>query len=338
MVRQAITDIVGGARLDSARAESVMDAIMDGAATPAQIAGLLVALRMRGETPDELTGFARSMRSHVLPIQVTRRPLIDTCGTGGGGQATINVSTGAALVAAGAGVAVAKHGNRAMTSACGSADVLEALGIAIEAAPEAIAAGIESIGIGFLFAPRFHPAMKHAIGPRREIGVRSAFNLLGPMTNPAGADGQVIGVPEPGLCELVAQVLARLGTRRAWVVHGLDGVDELSVAGPSRVCELRDGAVRQFEVRPGAAGLAEHGAAAVAGGDAASNAAQLERVLHGETGAVRDFVVLNAAAALVVGGLADDLAGGAALAQASLDSGAARAKLEAWRAWSAAQG
>lgn len=336
MLKDAIIDVAAGTRLDGVRAEAVMDQIMDGAATAAQIGALLALLHQRGETADELTGFARSMRAHVTPVVTSRAPLADTCGSGGGGQATINVSTAAAIVAAGAGVAVAKHGNRAMTSQCGSADVLEALGIAVEAPPAAIGAAIDRIGIGFMFAPHFHPAMKHAIGPRREIGIRTAFNLIGPLTNPAGASRQVVGVPRPELCDLLIDVLAGLGAERAMVVHGLDGVDELSIAGPSRVCELRDGRISRYTVEPGDAGLPVHPAEAVAGSDAAANAAAVEAVLAGERGARREFVVLNAAAAIVVGGLADDLRDGAEAAAASIDTGAAARVLEGWRAWSSA--
>jgi anthranilate phosphoribosyltransferase len=333
MVRSAISDIADGRRLDAERAEAVMNAVMDGEATPAQIAALLTALRMRGETVDELTGFARSMRGHVTQVATSRTPLLDTCGTGGGGAHTINVSTAAAIVAAGAGLAVAKHGNRAMTSRCGSADVLAALGITPDQSPESIGRCIDTHGIGFLFAPALHPAMRHAIGPRREIGIRTAFNLLGPLTNPAGATAQVIGVPALALTDLVVEVLAGLGSHRAFVVHGLAGVDELSLEGPTRVCELRDGWIRKTAVSPGDVGLAEAPLAALEGGDAEHNAAVVEGVLRGEPGPCRDFVVLNAAAAIVVGEAADTLREGVEVARQAIDSGAALAKLEAWRAW-----
>lgn len=333
MVKSAIVDLVDGRHLDQERARAVMDAVMDGQATPAQIGALLSALRCRGETADELTGFARSMRAHVTVVPTTRRPLIDTCGTGGGGASTFNVSTAAAIVAAGAGVAVAKHGNRAMTSRCGSADVLPALGIDLEQPPEAVGRCLDAVGIGFLFAPALHPAMKHAVAPRREIGIRTAFNLLGPLTNPAGAEAQVIGVPEPALADLLIEVLANLGRRRAMVVHGLLGVDEISVEGPTRICELRDGWVRKSVVSPGELGVAEAPLSAVAGGDAEANAAAIVAVLSGEPGPRRDFVLLNAAAALVVGEAASDLREGLDLARQAIDSGAARQVLEAWRAY-----
>lgn len=310
-----------------------MHSLMAGEATPAQVAGLLIALRARPETVAELTGFARAMRSFATPLPVTHRPLLDTCGTGGGGASTFNVSTAAAIVAAGAGLRVAKHGNRAMTSHCGSADVLAEMGIDLSRAPEEIGRCLDEVGIGFMFAQAFHPAMKHAAGPRRELGVRTVFNLLGPMTNPAGAEAQVIGVPEPGLVELVIEVLRELGRTRAMVVHGRLGVDEISIEGPTRIAELRDGWVRTIEFVPEDAGLAQAPLSAVAGGDAADNAATIRAVLDGEPGPRRDFVLLNAAAAIVVGGGADSLREGVALAARSIDSGAAKAKLEAWLAW-----
>jgi len=331
LVRQAIIDIVDGAVLDPARAEAVMAAVMDGEATPAQIAALLTALRLRGESVGEVVGFARAMRSHAVPVMTTRAPLVDTCGTGGGGASTINVSTGAALVAAGAGLAVAKHGNRAVTSRCGSADVLTALGITVDMSPEQAGACLDAVGIAFLFAPRLHPAMKHAVGPRREIGVRTVFNILGPLTNPAGARRQVIGAPSVALADLMAEALAHLGADRVWVVHGLVGVDEIAMQGETHVCDVRDGQVTRRTIRPADAGLPEHEIDQVLGDTAESNAADLLAILGGQPGPKRDFVVLNAAAALVIGGLADDLAEGAALAQESLDSGAALARLNAWR-------
>jgi len=310
-----------------------MHSLMAGDATPAQVAGLLIALRARPETVDELTGFARAMRDHATPLPVTYRPLLDTCGTGGGGALTFNVSTAAAIVAAGAGLRVAKHGNRAMSSKCGSADVLAELGIDLQRAPEQIGQCLDQVGIGFMFAQMFHPAMKHAAGPRREIGVRTVFNLLGPMTNPAGAEAQVIGVPEPALVDLLIAVLRNLGRTRAMVVHGRLGVDEISIEGPTRIAELRDGWVRTFEFVPEDVGLSQAPLSAVAGGDAPDNAAIIRSVLDGEQGPRRDFVLLNAAAAIVVGGGAEDLREGVAVAAQSLDSGAAKAKLEAWLAW-----
>lgn len=333
MLKEAIVDVHAGRALDEARAEAVMTCIMEGEATAAQIAAFLTALAARGESVAELTGFARAMRAKVARVRTSRPHLIDTCGTGGGGAHTINVSTAAAIVAAGAGVAVAKHGNRAMTSRSGSADVLEALGVAIDLSPDAIGRCIDDVGIGFLFAPNLHPAMRHAVGPRREIGIRTVFNLLGPLTNPAGADAQVIGVPAPHLADLLIEVLSALGARRAMVVHGLAGVDEISIEGPTRVCELRDGWFRKYTITPADLGLPEAPLAAVEGGDAANNAAAIEAVLAGERGPRRDFVVLNAAAAILVGSPADSLQEAARAAERSLDSGAAAAVLERWRAW-----
>ena len=333
MLREAIVDIVAGKELDSARAEGVMNAIMDGQATPAQIAALLTALRCRGEHVGEVVGFARAMRAHVTPVRTTRRPLVDTCGTGGGGQPTINVSTAAAIVASGAGVAIAKHGNRAMTSRCGSADVLVALGIHLEHTPESIGRCIDALGLGFLFAPALHPAMKHAVGPRREIGIRTVFNLLGPLTNPAGADGQVIGAPSVALADLMADALCQLGTRHSFVVHGLAGVDEICIEGETHLCEVRDSKVKRRRIRPGDYGLAESPLIEVLGGDADHNARDILEVLHGRKGPKRDFIVFNAAAAIVAGDAAPDLSMAVHLAQKSIDSDAALAKLEAWRNW-----
>jgi anthranilate phosphoribosyltransferase len=333
MFPQVIVDLIDGEILDTARAESAMNAIMDGAATPAQIAAFLTALRGRGETVAEVVGFARAMRSHVTPVPTSRRPLVDTCGTGGGGVPTINVSTAAAIVAAGAGVAIAKHGNRAATSRCGSADVLAALGVRLDQSPEQVGACIDAIGIGFLFAVALHPAMKHAAAVRREIGIRTAFNLLGPLTNPALADGQVLGSHTVALADLVAESLAQLGTRHAFVVHGLAGVDEFSIEGETHVCEVRGAEITRWRLRPADVGLDEHPLTECLGGEAPENAEAILAVLDGARGAARDFIVLNAAAAIVVGAVADDLRSGVEMAQESLDSGAARAKLEAWRAW-----
>ncbi len=333
MVREAIIDLVAGGRLSSERAEAVMHSLMSGEATPAQVAGLLIALRARPETVDELTGFARAMREHAIPVPVTRRPVLDTCGSGGGGVPTINVSTAAAIVAAGAGLAVAKHGNRAMTSQCGSADVLAELGVQLERSPADIGRCLDEVGLGFMFAQAFHPAMRHAAGPRRELGVRTVFNLLGPITNPAGAEAQVIGVPETGLVDLVIEVMRNLGRQRAMIVHGLLGVDEISIEGPTRVAELRDGWVRTFVVTPEDAGLSSAPLRSVAGGDAVYNAKAIRAVLDGQPGPQRDFVLLNAAAAIVVGGGADDLREGVTVAARSIETGAAKAKLEAWLSW-----
>lgn len=335
MIKEAIVDVAAGRVLETARAEAVMNVIMDGEATPAQIGAFLTALHCRGDQVTEVVGFARSMRAHVTPVPVARRPLVDIVGTGGGGAPTINVSTAAAIVAAGAGVTIAKHGNRAMTSRCGSADVLLALGIELEQPAASVARCIDTLGIGFMFAPALHPAMKHAAPVRREIGIRTVFNLLGPLTNPAGAECQVTGVPTLPLADLVAEALAALGTQHAFVVHGHAGVDEFSPTGHTYVCEIASGTLTRYELAPGDVGLPEHPLSAVLGGDATENAAAISAVLRGELGARRDFVLFNAAAAIVCAGLAPDLAAGVTVAAQSIDSGAAWAKLEAWRRWPA---
>ena len=328
MIRDAIAALVDGRDLTEAEAASCMEELMTGEATPAQIAAFLVALRLKGETVDEITGMARVMREKSLHVEVAG-PLLDTCGTGGDASGTFNASTAAAFVAAGAGARVAKHGNRAMTSACGSADVLEALGVKIDLAPEGVAASIEQAGIGFMFAQAFHPAMKHVAPVRREIGVRTVFNILGPLTNPAGAQSQVLGVADALLAEKLAEVLGRLGVKRALVVHGEDGLDEVSPNAPTLVYDLQGGRVTISRVDPAGLGLAAHEAGEVRGGSADENAAALRRVLGGEQGALRDFTLLNAAAALVAGGLAADFKEGIARAANSIDSGAAQERLEA---------
>jgi anthranilate phosphoribosyltransferase len=328
-IRHAIGHVLGGSHLTERQAEAVMGQIMAGSATPAQIGGFLVALRAKGETAEEVTGFARAMRRSAVAVRPRRTPLIDTCGTGGDGAGTFNISTTAAFVVAGAGLAVAKHGNRSVSSRCGSADVLQALGVCLELAPERVAECIDTVGIGFLFAPLLHPAMKHAIGPRREMGVRTVFNILGPLTNPAGAQVQVLGIYERGLTEMMARVLGALGSQAAFVVHGADGLDELSTTGVNTVTELRDGAVRTFTLDPADYGLPRATLADLAGGDAAHNAAVTRAVLAGQPGAARDVVLLNAGAALVAGGVADGLAEGLRLAGRSIDSGAARERLDA---------
>jgi len=327
MIREAIAALVDGRSLTEAEAAAVMEEIMSGEATPAQFGAFVTALRLKGETVDEIAGMARVMREKARRVHV-EGVLLDTCGTGGDARGTFNVSTAAAFVAAGAGARVAKHGNRAMTSRCGSADVLEALGARIDLSPEQVKACLEETGVGFMFAPSFHPAMKFAAGPRREIGVRTVFNILGPLTNPAGAACQVLGVAEPSLAETMAQVLARLGSRRALVVHGRDGLDEMSISGPTLVCELAGGCVRRYEVTPQEVGLALSEAASVAGGTPEENAAALREVLAGRPGPQRDIVLLNAAAGLVALERAAALAEGVALAAEAIDSGAARERLE----------
>jgi anthranilate phosphoribosyltransferase len=305
MIREAISALVEGRSLAEAEAAAVMEEIMSGEATPAQFGAFVTALRLKGETVDEIAGMARVMREKARRVHV-EGVLLDTCGTGGDARGTFNVSTAAAFVAAGAGARVAKHGNRAMTSRCGSADVLEALGARIDLSPEQV---------------------KFAAGPRREIGVRTVFNILGPLTNPAGATCQVLGVADPSLAETMALVLARLGSRRAMVVHG-DGLDEMSISGPTQVCELVEGCVRQYEVTPQEVGLALFEAASVAGGTPEENAAVLREVLAGRPGPRRDIVLLNAAAGLVALERAAALAEGVAQAAKAIDSGAARERLE----------
>jgi len=326
MIREAIAALVDGRSLTEAEAAAVMEEIMSGEATPAQFGAFVTALRLKGETVDEIAGMARVMREKARRVHV-EGVLLDTCGTGGDARGTFNVSTAAAFVAAGAGARVAKHGNRAMTSRCGSADVLEALGARIDLSPEQVKACLEETGVGFMFAPSFHPAMKFAAGPRREIGVRTVFNILGPLTNPAGATCQVLGVADPSLAETMALVLARLGSRRALVVHG-DGLDEMSISGPTLVCELVEGCVRQYVVTPQEVGLALSDATSVAGGTPEENAAALREVLAGRPGPRRDIVLLNAAAGLVALERAAALAEGVAQAAEAVDSGAARERLE----------
>jgi len=328
-IKEAIARLLEERDLAEAEAESVMEQIMAGQATPAQIGGFLIALRLKGETVAEVTGFARAMRRNAIPIHPHRPLVADTCGTGGDGCGTFNISTAAAFVVAGAGLAVAKHGNRSVSSRCGSADVLQALGVRLELSPQEMAACIDEVGIGFLYAPLLHPAMKHASGPRREMGVRTVFNILGPLTNPAGAQVQVLGVYEKGLTEMMARVLAALGCRSAFVVHGADGLDELSTSGANQVTRLQDGRVHTFLLDPQQLGLPRARVADLRGGTAEENAAVLRAVLEGESGPRRDVVLLNAAAALVAGGVTPGLGKGIALAAESIDSGAARARLEA---------
>jgi anthranilate phosphoribosyltransferase len=313
--------------LTTEQAAGAMRAVMDGEATPAQIAGLLVALRMKGECPEEIVGFARTMRERGVTLSRAFPEAIDTCGTGGDGGGTFNVSTVAAFVAAGAGVTVAKHGNRSVSSRCGSADVLAALGVDVAAEPDVVERCLERAGIAFLFAPTFHPSMRHAAGPRRELGIRTAFNLLGPLTNPVGVRRQLVGVPRPELTELVARALAQLGSEWAWVVHGADGIDEVSTCGHTKVSECRNGAVRTFYVHPADAGIAKAARQDLAGGDAEHNAALALRVLEGEPGPRREVVLLNAGVSLMIAGRAAGMRQGVALAAAAVDSGAARQAL-----------
>ena len=313
MIRKAIRDITEGRHLSESDAELVMTEIMAGEATPAQIGSLLTGLRLRGETVKEVTGFVRAMRRCAVPF-FTSRSVIDTCGTGGDMSGTFNVSTVAAFVAAGAGLAVAKHGNRSVSSQCGSADVLEAMGVDIALLPERASVCLEQTGFAFLFAQRYHPAMKHAAAPRRELGIRTVFNIMGPLANPAGAVAQVVGVYAPELTEFAASILANLGTERALVVHGEPRLDEISICGSTRVTEL--GGVKRLKPKD------------IRGGDAAVNAAIALSVLAGEAGPARDLALLNAGAALYVGGAAGDLREGVKLAAEVIDRGLAMACLK----------
>src|SRR5436309_13055346 len=296
-----------------------MNQIMRGEATPAQIGGFLVALRLKGGTVDEIAGFAEAIREHVLAVRPQREDLVDTAGTGGDGAGTFNISTAAALVAAAAGAAVAKHGNRAVSSSSGSADVLEALGFELELPAERIERSIDELGFGFLFAPSHHPAMRHAAPVRRELAARTVFNVLGPLTNPAGARAQVVGVYAPELVPTIATVLASLGARRAFVVHGAGGIDELSPAGPNLVCEVTGGRVRSREIDPLDLGIDRCAPEELGGGDPAENAETIRRIFTGADGGGRDAVLLNAAGAIAAGGLARDLAEGVGLAREAVD-------------------
>ncbi|MBN2437137.1 MAG: anthranilate phosphoribosyltransferase [Deltaproteobacteria bacterium] len=329
MIRESIAKVVRGENLREAEMMNVMTEVMDGEATPAQIAAFMTALRIKGETIEEVTGAARIMRLKATRIDARSSVVVDTCGTGGDGRNTFNISTTAAFVVAAAGLTVAKHGNRAVSSGCGSADVLEALGVKIDASPEVVEECLQQIGIGFLFAPRLHGAMKYAIGPRREIGIRTVFNMLGPLTNPAGATAQLIGVYDPKLTEMFAGVLKNLGTKRAFVVHGADGLDEATVTGPTRVAELNDGLVTVYDIDPVELFGGISDAADLRGADAASNARITMNILEGEDGAGRRIVVLNAALAIVAGGKSQRVSEGINVAEACIDSGAALKKLQA---------
>jgi anthranilate phosphoribosyltransferase len=317
--------------LTADQAFEVMSLIMDGQALPSQIAGLLMALALKGERPSELAGFARAMRSRAVRVDEELTDVFDTCGTGGDGTHTFNVSTAAAIVVAGAGVRVAKHGNRAISSRSGSADVFESLGVHLEAEPARVLDALREASLAFFFAPQWHPSMKHAGPTRRELGVRTAFNLLGPLTNPAGARRQVVGVSRPEHTELVARTLGELGAERAWVVHGAGGLDELSTLGHTKISELRGGTVNTFYLHPADVGLPRATLQDLAGGTAAENAAMVARLLDGERGPRRDIVLLNAGAALLVAGVADTLQDGIVGAAASLDRGRARIALDQLR-------
>jgi anthranilate phosphoribosyltransferase len=328
MIQQALGQLLDGHDLSREQARDVMNTIMDGACTPAQIGGFLIALRLKGETADEIAGCAEAMRAHVLAVRPARDDLVDTAGTGGDGAHTFNISTAAALVAAAAGAGVAKHGNRAVSSRSGSADVLEALGFNLELEPARIARSIDELGFGFLFAPSHHPAMRHAAPVRKELAARTVFNVLGPLTNPAGARAQVVGVYAPELVPTLAEVLARLGARRAFVVHGAGGIDELSPAGPNLICEVVDGSVRRREIDPIDFGVQRCRPEDLRGGSPAENAGTIRDILAGASGPKREAVLLNAAGAIAAGGHAADLPEGYALAREAVDSGEAGRRLD----------
>jgi anthranilate phosphoribosyltransferase len=333
--------------LDRAEARDVMAEVLSGKCTDAQIAAVLIALRMKGETVEEIVGFAEAIRAAAAPLPIDRNDaialsgtgrdaltkteasLVDTSGTGGDASGTFNISTATALVTAGAGVRVAKHGNRSISSKCGSADVVEALGVNIQLSPERAAQCLREIGICFLYAPNLHPAMKQVQGVRRELRMRTMFNLLGPLTNPARASGQVVGVYSLDLVEKLAEALSMLGLRRALVVHGLDGLDEITITGPTRIAEARDGAVRSYEVEPEEFGMQRAALSEISGGDAIENAEIIRAILRGERSPRRNVVLLNTAAALVAAGKAENIAGAIPLAEKAIDSGAAAGKLEA---------
>src|SRR5437870_4934815 len=341
IITEALKTLVERRDLSRIEAAAAMEAIMSGSATNAQIAAFLTALRMKGETVEELIGFAQVMRQKAVRVRTRgtegsasltgtdREMLIDTCGTGGDASGTFNVSTATAFVVAGAGLKVAKHGNRSASSLCGSADVVEALGVSLELTPPQVARCVDEIGIGFLYAPLLHTAMKHVMAARREMGIRTVFNLLGPLTNPASANAQLIGVASAGLTEPLARVLAELGTIRAFVVHGADGLDEISNTGESQISEVHEGVVRSSRVRPRDFGLPRATIRDLRGGDRGENAQIIRLVLGGEPGPRRDIVLMNAAAALVAGGKARDLKEGVGMASQSIDSGAAASKLAA---------
>ena len=327
MIRESIAAVVSGQSLPMEEASSVMREIMEGEATPAQLGAFLTALALKGETTQEITGMARVMREMALRVEVDGE-LVDTVGTGGDGKNTFNISTATAFIAAGAGLKVAKHGNRAASGSCGSADVLEALGVQIELSPVAVAQCINEVGVGFMFAPAFHPAMRHAGPVRREIGIRTVFNILGPLTNPAGAQTQLLGVAFPELGGIMAEVLGLLGSHHAMIVHGAGGLDEISLSGDTSVWEVRRGQVEEWTIRVEDTGLPETPIEAIRGGSKEENAATMLRLFQGEQGAVRDMVLLNSAGVLMVGDKAETIRQGVEMSAGIIDSGAALAKLD----------
>ena len=327
MIKEAIAQLVDGHSLTMDEASAVMAEIMEGSATPAQFGSFVTALRFSGETVDEIAGLARTMRSKALRVQINE-PVVDTCGTGGDASGTFNISTTAAFIVAACGMKVAKHGNRAMSSRCGSADVLEALGVKIDLNPEQVQKCLEKVGIGFMLAPVFHPAMKFAAAPRKEVGIRTVFNILGPLTNPASARAQVLGVPKKDLTEKMAAVLKMLDCQHALVVHGEDGLDEVTVTGKTFIAELKDGKISSYEIAPEECGLARAQSGDLKGGTALENAELLRGILSGRRGAQRDVVLMNAAAALIAGDKAAAFKEGITMAAAAVDSGKALQKLE----------
>ncbi len=341
MISESIRRIAGRESLAREEARALMDEVLAGRTSDAEITALLVALHMKGESVEEIVGFAEAMRAAATPLGLSAgadHVLVDTCGTGGDARGTFNISTTAAFVVAGAGVRVAKHGNRSVTSKCGSADVLEALGVRLELPPARLAACMNDVGIAFLYAPALHSAMRHVQAARRALRLRTVFNLLGPLTNPAGATAQVVGVYAEDLVEKVAEALRLLGLKRALVVHGRDGLDEITISGPTRIAELRDSRIRTYSLTPEECGLRRVPLDAIAGDDASANAAILRAVLDGENSPRRDVVLMNAAAALVAAGRAESVPACISSAAESLDSGAARAKLAALVKFTAIQG
>jgi anthranilate phosphoribosyltransferase len=335
-MKEFIHKVLAGEQLSIEEASAAMGLIMNGQATPAQIGGFLVALKTKGETAQEVAGFVSAMRDHAVKIQLRDETAVDGCGTGGDHANTFNISTAASLVAAAAGATVAKHGNRSVSSKCGSADLLEACGGEIAPGPERVKAHIDDIGFGFMFAPSFHPSMKHAAGPRKELGVRTVFNILGPMSNPAGVKRQVIGVYDLRLIPLMIEALEIAGSEHVIVAHSYDGLDEFSVAGPTGYVELKNGQREAITLAPEDVGLERHPAEALVGGDAEANRRILGSIFEGQAGACRDAVVFNAGAMLYVAGKVESIADGVAKAQEAIDSGAARSKLDEWVAGSKA--
>ena len=336
MIAPLIGKLIQGQDLTFAEMQGAMDGIMEGQWTPAQIGGFLIGLRIKGETPVEIAAAVSTLREKATLVPTSAKPLVDTCGTGGDHSGSFNISTAAAIVAAGGGVAVAKHGNRAMSSRCGSANVLQELGVNLDLTPEQVGTCVDACRIGFLFAPKLNASFKHVVGPRQELGQRTIFNLLGPMLNPARAKRQLIGVYDLNLTRTLAEVLGELRSEHVMVVAGTDGMDEISLTAPTRVSELKGGEIHDYILNPQDLGFSLCTPADLQGGDAAENAAIIRRVLQGERGAALDIVLLNAGAALYVGGLASDLAGGVALARKSVETGSARKTLELWVAHSRA--